>query len=375
MRRPPLHPACKIFPALGEPELQELADDIATNGLRNPIVMYQKKILDGRNRWEACKIAKVEPHFTEFEGDDPIGWVVSQNLVRRHLNGIQRAVVAFDLLPMLEREAKERQRQSNSYRGNGQSAHKNANQNGKGKAAQFAARITKSSASYVERVKSISKRAPELVDKIRAGELNVPEAERLADLPPEQRINPSYNCTHHFDRVGQPSDIETPPAVCQFIHDIISPKYDVSTILDPCAGNRNLTKPWKRRKVIAFEIKKGKDFFDCPDRIDCDLVLCNPPFSGDNGGTRVNLVPLFLRRILEVVPAKTPIVFFIPMTFRLGLYRTATRLRWLRDECSAVTSIISLPRNIFPGVEYHCEVLCFNLRKLKPHYFLPDECL
>ena len=27
MRRPPLHSACKIFPALGQEDLQELADD------------------------------------------------------------------------------------------------------------------------------------------------------------------------------------------------------------------------------------------------------------------------------------------------------------------------------------------------------------
>lgn len=36
-----------------------------------------------------------------------------------NLTASQRAVVAFDLLPLLEKEAKGRQRQSNSYRGNG----------------------------------------------------------------------------------------------------------------------------------------------------------------------------------------------------------------------------------------------------------------
>jgi hypothetical protein len=122
MRRPPLHPACKLFPALGQDELRELADDIAANGLRNPIVMYQGKLLDGRNRWDACELAGVEPRFTEFQGDDPIGWVVSQNLIRRHLTASQRAVVAFDLLPLLEKEAKERQRRSNSDKGNGRLA-------------------------------------------------------------------------------------------------------------------------------------------------------------------------------------------------------------------------------------------------------------
>ncbi len=182
MRRPPLHPACKIFPALGREDLEELAHDIAQNGLRNPIVMCHGKLLDGRNRWEACKLANVEPRFTEFDGDDPIGWVVSQNLVRRHLNASQRAVVAFDLLPMLEKEAKQRQRLS---RGRGKKGTPGgATISAKGKASEMAARIAKSSARHVERVKSISKRAPELIDEIRSGRLTVAVADRLADNKP-----------------------------------------------------------------------------------------------------------------------------------------------------------------------------------------------
>jgi DNA modification methylase len=182
-----LHPACKIFPALGREDLQELADDIAENDLRNPIVRHQGKLLAGRNRWDACPLAKVEPRFTEFDGDDPIGWVVSQNLVRRHLTASQRAVVAFDLLPMLEKEAKQRQRRSNSYKGNGRSASHGANQNGKGKASEMAARIAKSSSRNVERVKAISKQAPELIEEIRAGKVKVSDAEKLAELPEQQR--------------------------------------------------------------------------------------------------------------------------------------------------------------------------------------------
>jgi DNA modification methylase len=178
MRRPPLHPACKIFPALGQDELQELADDISVNGLRNPVVLYQGKILDGRNRWEACKIAKVKPQFTEFDGDDPIGWVVSQNLVRRHLTASQRAVVAFGLLPLLEREAKERQKLS---RGRGKKVRKNLRTfSANGRASQIAARMTKTNSAYVQAVKAISKTAPELIDEIRAGRVTVLEAKRLA---------------------------------------------------------------------------------------------------------------------------------------------------------------------------------------------------
>jgi hypothetical protein len=187
MCRPPLHPACKIFPTLGPAELQELADDIAANGLRNPIVMLNGKILDGRNRWEACKLANVEPRCSEFDGDDPVSWVVSQNLVRRHLTPSQRAVVAFELLPIVEKEAKERQRRSNSYRGNGRLGKKFPNRENNGKATAIAATMAKTNSAYVQAVKAISLRAPKVVDLIRSGRVNVPQATKLAELSPAER--------------------------------------------------------------------------------------------------------------------------------------------------------------------------------------------
>ena len=84
MKRLQLHPACKLFPKLGKTELQELADDIKANGLQNPIVLLDGKILDGRNRFAACKIAGVKPRFEKWDGaGSPVEWVISQNLMRR----------------------------------------------------------------------------------------------------------------------------------------------------------------------------------------------------------------------------------------------------------------------------------------------------
>ena len=73
------------------------------------------------------------------------------------------------------------------------------------------------------------------------------------------------------------SDQETPPGLARFLCETISPVYEIKTILDPCAGQGALTRPWRGRRVVAFEIHEGKDFFQCPGPIDCDLVLCNPP--------------------------------------------------------------------------------------------------
>jgi hypothetical protein len=77
-----------------EPDFKELAEDIRENGLRNPILMYEGKILDGRNRYRACLLVKVAPEFIEFTGDSPIRTVLSLNLHRRHLTPGQKAMVA-----------------------------------------------------------------------------------------------------------------------------------------------------------------------------------------------------------------------------------------------------------------------------------------
>jgi type I restriction enzyme M protein len=149
----------------------------------------------------------------------------------------------------------------------------------------------------------------------------------------------------------------------------------VLRILDPCAGKGALTKPWRRRRVIAFEIERCSDFFSCPKRIDCDLVLCNPPFNQEQDSPAVYKPEQFLRRIVEVVLPKTPIALIVPMGMRLNQNKGSKRWRWLRDRAPAISSIVSLPRDIFGSVDFHCEVLLFNMPRLKPHYFLPDRYL
>lgn len=94
----PTHPLANLFPMLSEQEIRELADDIVTYGQRVPIMLLDGQVLDGRNRLAACRFAEVEPVFAQFEGDDPLGFVLSHNLHRRHLTASQRAMVAAKLV-------------------------------------------------------------------------------------------------------------------------------------------------------------------------------------------------------------------------------------------------------------------------------------
>jgi len=65
----------------------------------------------GRRRWTACRIAGVEPALIDVSPEDPIAYVLSLNLHRRHLSQSQLSIVADKAWAMYDHEAKERQRE------------------------------------------------------------------------------------------------------------------------------------------------------------------------------------------------------------------------------------------------------------------------
>ena len=100
----PTHPAADVFPMLELDELQALADDIKQNGLLDPIVVQtfddgKTKLVDGRNRRAACKIASVEPDVVHLNGTDTKAYIFSKNITRRNLTAGQKAMAHALLYP------------------------------------------------------------------------------------------------------------------------------------------------------------------------------------------------------------------------------------------------------------------------------------
>jgi hypothetical protein len=79
-------------------EFDALVADIREHGQREPVVLHEGKILDGRNRYRACMEAGREPTTEDWDQDGTAqAYVVSKNLHRRHLNESQRAMIAAKL--------------------------------------------------------------------------------------------------------------------------------------------------------------------------------------------------------------------------------------------------------------------------------------
>jgi hypothetical protein len=67
------------------------ADHISENGLIDFVVCFARKILDGRNKWLACKQLNFEPETIAFEGKRHLVGILNLNKHSSHLNGLQPA--------------------------------------------------------------------------------------------------------------------------------------------------------------------------------------------------------------------------------------------------------------------------------------------
>lgn len=188
------HPAADLFPLMDDADLRALADDIKRRGLLEPIVVTDDgRILDGRNRWQACNLAGVTARTVTYSGDDPLGESLSRNLKRRHLTESQRAMLALKVLPLRQSEARQRQSAAGASAAPGKpnSAPRGAHlpdQKPKRRASDEAAKDTGVSGRTVERAKRVSEKAPDLIPKVEAGEIDLKRAERIArDREAEKR--------------------------------------------------------------------------------------------------------------------------------------------------------------------------------------------
>lgn len=170
------HPAAELFPMMSEDEYQGLLDDIHQHGQRQPIVMWQGMLLDGRNRLRACLELGIEPLLKELdEDDDPVAFVCSVNVHRRNLSTSQRGLIAAELCTM----SRGGDRKSNGFK------------------AQICASKSAAMTGVSERtvdngVKVKEKAKPEVVAKVKAGKMSLNAAAKTIDPKPtyEVRTNP-----------------------------------------------------------------------------------------------------------------------------------------------------------------------------------------
>lgn len=169
----PIHSIANIFPEMGAAEFAALCADIKVNGLREAIWLYQGAVIDGRHRMRACAELGVNCYTKTYTGDDPVGFVVSLNLHRRHLDSSQRAMVAARLATMKVGGDRVSEHSANLPNGVSQS-----------RAAEL---LNVSTRSVTAAAKVRDEGAQELVQAVEAGRVSVSAAATVAEVSKEKQ--------------------------------------------------------------------------------------------------------------------------------------------------------------------------------------------
>lgn len=215
------HPIAEIYPLMDPEEFGHLVADMKKYGYDkgHPVMLYEGKILDGRNRWQSAHHAGVKADTTEFVGDneEALRFVVRQNSIRRHLTAGQKATAALDIERFFTEFAKAKQKanqyQKTAFGANGTvradppTPGSESVQNGSPRSTRAndptpirplpvralheAAKITGASRKTTQDVKAIRAASPETYQLIKNGTLSVNAAKRVVGPPPERpKSNP-----------------------------------------------------------------------------------------------------------------------------------------------------------------------------------------
>lgn len=290
-----VHPAAAAFPLIQGVEYDALVEDIRNNGLHEPIwataaviedpeeAEWDKdwalhecfahdrqncdtcreqldedevgQILDGRNRLRACVDAGIEPEFRRYEGSDPVSFVVSLNIHRRHLDESQRGMIAARLATLSK----------------GQPSNVPIGTLTRAKAAE----LMNVGEQTVARGRAVLDRGvPELAQAVDRGELAISRAAEIAKLPEEDQrtyLDPAYGGKAPSGSVsgGDSYDSDewyTPIAVVEAAREVLG-----AIDLDPATC-----------KFAQSRIKAGRFFTKEDNGLDkpwAGRVWLNPPYS------------------------------------------------------------------------------------------------
>ena len=183
------HPLSELLPLMSAAEFARLKESLELDGQQVPAIVFEGRVLDGRNRCQACVELGLLLRVQTFSGteDQALMYVIAANQHRRELSKSLRAVVAVDLLPHISKDVNrkriEKLKQSLAARREGECLSQMTNTRSDSGAAvsarAVAADIMGVSDGYVGYAQQLQRDAPELFERIRNGQLTVTRAWRM----------------------------------------------------------------------------------------------------------------------------------------------------------------------------------------------------
>lgn len=329
------HPYAGIFDLLKGRHFDELVEDVRTHGIRKRIVVLDGQILDGRNRYLAgIKAGLIDESdapddrpgiFGRFVPDvdgNPLKYVMSLNLYRRHLDASQRSYAIAEYESFSHGGHRRRQDdQDANLQLDGMAADRPETR------AELADKAGVSERSVASAAVVRDHGVDELKSAVKEGDIAVSKAEQIARMPEQEqreevaRVLPNGHRAVMGSRI-EPEDsldfLPTPPWATRALMEQVFPAVGFrsdwawnKSVWEPACGEGHIA------EVLAeyFKVVSASDIHDygyAVDTIDFlsdiqppshDWIITNPPFD--------DKAEKFAARALEL--AHVGVAIFVPL--------------------------------------------------------------
>jgi DNA modification methylase/ParB-like chromosome segregation protein Spo0J len=168
----------KLIPALTGEEYKQLEANILSEGIRDPLVVWNGYLVDGHNRYAIANKYSLEFRTVNKEfkdGNEVKEWMILNQFGRRNLNNYQRSVLALELKTVIQEKAKEKKAEKIShYRQTGEIVQNSAPSE---KTRQEVAKVANVSHDTIAKVEKIEASAtPEVKAQLSTGVISINQA-------------------------------------------------------------------------------------------------------------------------------------------------------------------------------------------------------
>lgn len=224
-----IHPRADVVP-FPDPDLhEEMAADVERRGIVTPLdILADGTVLDGRTRLSIARVVGItEVPVRVVDPADPYDYMVRAALMRRDLTKSQRAMLALQLPEYQKAKAEASERQSPGRPSKNADTNVRDNAPAPTRASDAIAPLAGVSGSYIRKAAIVAERAPDLAERVKAGEVTVneavevvtgradreekvpPQRDRTGRLPVPKRTRPVRPWSRHFTtwcRAALPED-------------------------------------------------------------------------------------------------------------------------------------------------------------------------
>lgn len=270
-----IHPLAARWPLMPDDELAALAASIKADGLQHPIVIDKSgRLIDGRNRLEACRRAGVSPTYltpANLNGEESVRrWIHRANGQRRNVSTGQKAMEYADLL-----------------------ASEGKRKNGRWVKGSIVGSSQGSSAAWVDamaRAGLVIDFRPDLTDSVISGETTLNDAATHAEAARDEQRRQEAATQREAERLADLR--EHRPDLAQLVDDGKLPLADALTVRD--REHAASEKARRERQELVTKFSSDLTFaINCiaplghyPDRQEqvrtgLDLAMFSPPITRD----------------------------------------------------------------------------------------------